>query len=114
MAGTPSDSTDRVGTQNRANCLAAVGLAALTIAPEMRAARGDPRVIGGLSGAVGLSFAFPIWRDATTLSAVHALRSQSDLRKQERLKYLVIHHVLVEKRISFGKFMNFSRARSTL
>jgi len=112
MAGDPTDTAYKTGTQHGANRLAAIGLATLTLAPEMRAGRVRPAVIGGLSGAGGFSFAFPIWREAATLSAICALLSHPDLRKPEGLKHLGVHHVLVAQRISVGKFMNFSRARS--
>jgi hypothetical protein len=111
MAGDPTDAAYKARTQHGANRLAAVGLAALTLAPEMRAGRVRPTVIGGMSGVDGFSFAFPIWRDAATLTAIRALLSHPNLRKPEGLKHLGVDHVVVAQRISVGKFMNFARAR---
>lgn len=111
MAGDPTDPTYKARTQHGANRLAAVGFAALTLAPEMRAGRVRPTVIGGMSGVDGFSFAFPIWRDAATLTAIRALLSHPNLRKPEGLKHLGVDHVVVAQRISVGKFMNFARAR---
>ncbi len=111
MAGDPTDTAYKTRTQHGANRLAAVGLAALTLVPEMRAGRVRPTIIGGMSSADGFSFAFPVWRDAATLTAIRALLSHPDLRKPDGLKHLGVDHVLVAQRISVGKFMNFARAR---
>ena len=111
MAGDPTDTAYKAHTQHGANRLAAVGLAALTLVPEMRAGRVRPSIMGGMSGVDGFSFAFPIWRDATTLTAVRALLCHPNLRKAEGLKHLGVDHVVVAQRISVGKFMNFARAR---
>jgi hypothetical protein len=111
MAGDPTDTAYKARTQHGANRLAAVGLAALTLVPEMRAGRARPSIVGGMSGVDGFSFAFPIWRDATTLTAVRALLCHPNLREPEGLKHLGVDHVVVAQRISVGKFMNFARAR---
>lgn len=111
MAGDPTDTAYKAGTQHGANRLAAVGLAILTVVPESRAGRVRPSIIGGASGADGFSFAWPIWRDPATLSAIRALVAHPDLRKVGALKHLGVNHVVVARRISVGKFMNFSRAR---
>lgn len=111
MAGDPTDSAYATGTQHGANRLAAVGLSALTLVPEMRAGRVRPSIIGGLSGADGFSFAWPIWREPATLASIRALLSHPDLRKPEGLTHLGVDQVLVVQRISVGKFTNFSRAR---
>jgi len=111
MAGDPTDNAYKGGTQHGANRLAAVGLAALTVVPEVRAGRARPAIIGGTSGRDGFSFAIPIWRDPATLAAVRALLSHPDLREPEGLSHLGVDHVLVAERISVGKFMNFARGR---
>jgi hypothetical protein len=111
MAGDPTDSAYKGGTQHGANRLAAVGLAALTLIPETRGGRIRPSVIGGFSGPGGFSFAWPIWKEPATLSAIRVLLSHPDLRKSGRLIYLGVDHVLIANRISVGKFMNFTRAR---
>jgi hypothetical protein len=111
MAGDPTDPAYKIGTQHGANRLAAVGLAVLTLAPEMRAGRVRPVILGGAADSDGFSFAIPIWRDPTTLAGIRALLSHPDLRKPGRLKHLSVDHVLVAQRISVGKFMNFARGR---
>jgi hypothetical protein len=60
MAGDPTDAAYKARTQHGGNRLAAVGLAALTLVPEMRAGRVRPTIIGGKSGGEGFSLAFPI------------------------------------------------------
>jgi hypothetical protein len=111
MAGDPTDSAFRLGTQHGANRLAAIGLAALTLVPETRAGRVRPSVIGGLSSVDGFSFAWPVWRDAAALSAIQALLAHPGLRDPGALEYLGLDHVLVAQRTSVGQYMNFSRGR---
>lgn len=111
MAGDPTVAAYKAGTQHGANRLAAVGLAALTVVPETRAGRVRPNVIGGSFGKDGFSMVWPIWRQPMTLAAIRALLSHPDLRKPGALDYLGIDHVMTARRISVGKFMNFSRAR---
>ena len=113
MAGDPTDPAYKTRTQHGANRLAAVGLAALTLVPEMRAGRVRPSIIGGASSADGFSFAWPIWRDPATLPTICALLSHPDLRAPDGLKNLGVDHVVVTQRVSVGKYMNFSRARAT-
>jgi hypothetical protein len=111
MAGDPTDTAYKRGTQHGANRLAAIGLAALTLVPEVRAGRVRPNIIGGTFGSDGFSFAWPIWRAPATLPAVLALLAHPALREPGALAHLGVDHVLVARRISVGKFMNFSRAR---
>ena len=111
MAGDPTDAAYKARTQHGANRLAAVGLAVLTLVPETRAGRVRPSIVGGASGADGFSFAWPIWRDAVTLPAIRALLSHPGLREPDGLKHLGVDHVVVARRVSVGKYMNFSRAR---
>jgi hypothetical protein len=40
------------------------------------------------------------------------LLAHPDLRTADRLAHLSVDHVMVARRISVGKFMNFSRGRS--
>lgn len=111
MAGDPTDSAFKSGTQHGANRLAAIGLSVLTLAPEVRAGRVRPSIIGGRAGRDGFSFAWPIWREPATLAAIRAMLSHPKLREVAGLAHLGVDHVLVARRISVGKFMNFSRAR---
>ncbi|BAI73379.1 hypothetical protein AZL_027410 [Azospirillum sp. B510] len=111
MAGNPTDPAYKLGTQHGANRLAAVGLAALTLAPETRAGRVRPTQPGGAWSKDGFSFAWPVWRDPASLSAIRALLGHPDLREPGGLSHLGVEHVFAAQRISVGKFMNFTRAR---
>jgi hypothetical protein len=111
MRGDPTDSAYKSGTQHGANRLAALGLAVLTLVPETRAGRIRPSVLGGSFSREGFSFSWPIWKEPATLSAIRALLSHPDLHKPSSLVHLGVDHVLTAKRISVGKFMNFTRAR---
>lgn len=111
MAGDPADPAYKAGTQHGANRLAAVGLAALTLAPETRAGRVRPCIVGGLHGAKGFSMAWPIWHEPATLCAIRGLLTHPDLRRPGALAHLGVSHVMAAQRISVGKFTNFSRAR---
>lgn len=112
MGGDPTDPAYKPGTQHGANRLAAVGLATLWLAPQTRAGRVRPAIVGGDFGPDGFSIAWPIWRDPATLLAVRALMLHPDLRRPGCLKHLGVDHVLVARRISVGKFMNFTRGRA--
>ncbi len=111
MAGNPTDEAYKIGTQRGANQLAAIGLAALTVVPEIRAGRVRPSVPGGAFGREGFSLAWPIWREPATLSSIRSLLGHPKLRESNALEHLGIDHVVAAKRISVGKFMNFTRAR---
>jgi hypothetical protein len=111
MAGDPTDATFNSGTQHGANRLAAIGLSALTVAVEDRAGRMRAKIVGGARDAEGFSFAWPIWRDAASLAGVKALLTHPDLRGPGALRHLGVDHVLICRRVSVGKFMNFTRAR---
>ncbi len=110
MAGDPTDGQYKSGTQHGANRLACIGLTALTVAPETR----GPRVrstIPGWHGGRESSFAWPVWRDPASLTAIRALLAHGDLRRPEKLTHLGVDHVHETRRISVGKFMNFTRAQ---
>lgn len=110
MAGNPTDSAYKPGTQHGANRLAAVGLAALTVVPETRAGRVRPAIPGG-AWKEGFSFAWPVWRDPASLPAIRALLGHPKLRAPGGLAHLGVEHVLEARRISVGKFMNVTRAQ---
>lgn len=113
MAGDPTDAAYKGGTQHGANRLAAVGLAVLTIVPGQRVGRVRPGVIGGAFDSDGFTFAWPIWREPATLAAIRSLLTHQNLRRPGALKHLRVHQVMTARRISVGKFMNFTRASVT-
>ena len=110
MFGDPSEAKNREGTQHGANRLAAIGLSVLPAAPEQRS--GQVRL--GLLGSArrnGFSFAWPIWRDLISLTALQGLLAHPDLREPAALDRLGVDHVREARRISVGKFMNFTAGR---
>ena len=111
MPGDPTDPAFRGGTQHGANRLAALGLSALTVVPQLRLGRVRPAIAGGARDRNGFSFAWPIWREPITLHAIVALLTHPSLREPGALSHLGVEHVMLARRISVGKFMNFSRAR---
>ncbi|HEX6995506.1 MAG TPA: hypothetical protein VF339_15320 [Gammaproteobacteria bacterium] len=112
MAGDPTDTAYKGGTQHGANRLAAIGLAALTVVPERRFGRMRPNIIGGAFDRDGFSFLWPIWEEPATLATIRALLAHPDLRKPGALGHLAVHQVMQARRVSVGKFMNFARATS--
>lgn len=111
MAGDPTDPAYKGATQHGANRLAAVGLEALTVVPQTRAGRVRPTVLGGSFGSDGFSFHWPVWKEPATLAAIRSLVGHPDLAKAGSLAHLGVEYTLTAKRISVGKFMNFTRAR---
>jgi hypothetical protein len=111
MAGDPTDPAYKIGTQHGANRLAAVGLAALTLAPTVRSGRVWPAIVGGAFDRDGFSFAWPIHRIPVTLAGIRGLLAHPNLRQAGGLSHLGVDEVRLAHRISVGKFMNFTRAR---
>jgi hypothetical protein len=111
LAGDPTDKAYKSGTQHGANRLAAVGLPVLTGTPRKRGINTRLAIVGGSRLTESFSFAWPIWREPATLAAIRALLVHPHLRDIERIAHLGVEEVMVAKRISVGKFMNFSRAR---
>lgn len=111
MAGDPTDPAFKSGTQHGANRLAAIGLPALTLTVEGWAGRMRAKTVGGARDAGGFSFAWPIWREPVGLAGIKALLAHPELRVPGALQHLGVDHVLVCRRVSVGKFMNFTRGR---
>lgn len=98
-------------TQHGANRLAALGLAVLTAAPEMRGGRIRLQVPGGAFTRDGFTFSWPIWKDPISLAGIRALLGHPALtRAPEALAHLGVVEVRRTQRISVGKFVNFTRA----
>ena len=104
-------SGDKSTTQHGANRLAALGLPALTAVPEQRGARVRLNVLGGTFERNEFAFYWPIWRAPASLAAIRAVLSHPGLSKRPAaLAYLGVVEVRCARRISVGKFMNFTRA----
>lgn len=110
MAGDPTDTAYKSGTQHGVNRLAAI--AALTLVPPNASrARTSEYCRRRVRRRRFFSFAWPIWRERATLSSIRALLAHPDLRTSGALARFGVGHVMVAQCISVGKFMNFSRAR---
>ena len=109
----PTDPKTKETTQHGANRLAAIGLASLTVVPRRR--YGDVRlsVVGGYRETTGgFAFAWPVWRDPVSLAGIRALLAQQRLEKLDAQKELGIVEVRTTRRISNGRYMNFTRAEA--
>lgn len=110
----PTDSKTKETTQHGANRLAAVGLSVLTVAPRRRAGTARLGVLGGTRERDGgFVFRWPIWRHAISLAAVRALLGHDGLDRPETRDALGVVELRRARRISVGKFMNFTRAESS-
>ena len=111
----PTDPKTKATTQHGANRLAAVGLAALTAVPRRRAGEARLEVLGGGRDSDGtFVFTWPIWRDPISLAAIRNLLGHPGLDQAATRAALGIVERRRARRISFGKYMNFSPAESLL
>ena len=109
----PTDSKTKETTQHGANRLAAIGLSALTVVPRLRGASARLAVVGGMhERGGGFAFTWPIWRDPISLAAIRSLLGHTGLVKRATWDALGIFELRRARRISVGKFMNFTRAES--
>lgn len=109
----PTDPKTKETNQHGANRLAAVGLSTLTVVPTIR--RGEVRlgVVGGRRDAKGgFEFRWPIWKSPISLASVRALLVHPRLEGLETQAALDIVELRTARRVSSGKFMNFTRAES--
>ncbi len=109
----PTDSKTKQTTQHGANRLAAIGLSTLTVVPQMRTGEIRLSIIGGSHDRNGsIIFTWPIWRNFISLTAIRSLLSHPSLSEPMTRKELGIFECRRTRRISAGKFMNFTRAES--
>ena len=100
-------------TQHGANRLAAVGLTALTVVPERRAGKARLGILGGGRDPDGaFTFTWPLWRDPISLVTIRALLGHPGLDNPTTRAELGIVDRLRTRRVSFGRYMNFTRAES--
>lgn len=113
-AHNPTDPKTKETTQHGANRLAAVGLSLLTVAPRRRVGEVRLTVLGGQRESRGdFIFRWPIWQKPISLAAIRALLGHPDLGSDNKLAALGVKEVRQARRISAGKFMNFTRAEPT-
>jgi hypothetical protein len=104
-------SGDKSTTQHGANRLAAIGLSVLTAAPVQRGGRVRLQVLGGMLRRGEFGFHWPIWQAPSSLAAIKALLAHPSLSEgSAALAHLGVTEVRRTRRISNGKFMNFTRA----
>ena len=109
----PTDSKTKETTQHGANRLAAIGLSALTVVPRVRGTIIQLAVIGGIRERDGIfAFRWPIWRHPISLAAIRSLLGHVGLDKPATWHALGIFELRRARRISVGKFMNFTRGES--
>lgn len=109
----PTDSKTKETTQHGANRLAAIGLSVLTVVPRLRGTTAQLAVVGGKrERGGGFTFTWPIWRHAISLAAIRSLLGHGGLDNRATRDALGIVELRRTRRISVGKFMNFTRAES--
>lgn len=103
-------SGEKSTTQHGANRLAALGLPILTVSPVQRGRRIRLQLIGGSAGRE-IALFWPVWREPASLSAIRAMLTHPALSDGPAgLDHLGVVEVRCARRISVGKFMNFTRA----
>ena len=111
-ARNPTDAATKETTQHGANRLAAVGFSVLTAVPEQRRGRTSLAVVGGYREPNGnFVMRWPVWRTPISLASIQALLSHPLKRQDTRAAFGVVE-LRSARRISNGKFMNFTRAES--
>lgn len=102
-------SGDKALTVHGANRLAALGLPLLTAVPVRE--RGEVRLYGAMTKweSGGIIVRWPIWSDPATLAAIERMLAGCGLG--DRAAGLRLARVYQAKRISVGKFFNFTRAK---
>ncbi|MBW3565906.1 MAG: hypothetical protein KY459_14435 [Acidobacteria bacterium] len=109
MAGDPTDTKYKIGTQHGANRLASVGLSAVTVVPVQRRTRVRVGVLGGAVDRGRFTFSWPIWREQASLSAIRAMLGHPELLVPRGLSHLGVEQVFTSRRID-DRSMNFTRA----
>ncbi len=112
-ANDPTDTKTKERTQHGANRLAAVGLSVLTVVPMQLQRYGSVRlaVIGGHRDSKGeFVMRWPIWRQPISLAGIRALLTHPTMAHRETRAALGIIEVRRARRISTGRFMNFTTA----
>ena len=109
----PTDSKTKDATQHGANRLAAVGLATLTVVPQIAKGRACLVALGGGRDSLGrFTFSWPIWRDRISLTSIRCLLGHSALNDPNQWSRLGIVEWRRTTRVSNGKFMNVTRAEA--
>jgi hypothetical protein len=103
-------SGEKSTTQHGANRLAALGLPILTVVPVQRGARVRLQVLAGAFDG-DFTLAWPIWREPASLAGIRAMLSHPDMTNgATALRHLGVEQIRRARRISNGRFNNFTRA----
>ncbi len=108
----PTDAKTKETTQHGANRLAAVGLSALTVTPGRRGAEIRLQLLGGNRDHDGFFVTWPIWRAPISLAAIRALIGHGGLDDGATRAALGVTGRQRARRVSSGKYMNFTRAET--
>lgn len=108
----PTDAKTKETTQHGANRLAAVGLSVLTVSPRRRGPDIRLELLGGYRDHGEFFFTWPIWRAPVSLAAVRALIGHGGLDDEATRAALDVTGRQRARRISSGKFLNFTRAET--
>ena len=110
-ARSPTDPKTKETTQHGANRLAAIGLSVWTVAPRRRAGEVRLALLGGDREPTGAHILdWPIWREPVSLAGIRALLSHPHFNRPKIRAALGVVERRRARRISSGKFMNFTRA----
>jgi hypothetical protein len=103
-------SGEKSTTQHGANRLAALGLPILSVVPVQRGGRVRLQVLGGTFDG-DFTLAWPIWREPASLAGIRAILSHPDMTNSETaLAHFGVQQVRRARRVSNGRFNNFTRA----
>ena len=109
----PTDAKTKETTQHGANRLAATGLSVLTVVPGWRFGEVRLTLPGGAREANGgFAFGWPVWRNPMSLAGIRALLGHPRLNQARTRTALGVVERRRARRISPGKFMNFTRAET--
>ena len=108
----PTDAKTKETTQHGANRLAAVGLSVLTVTPRRRGPDIRLELLGGSRDHGEFFFTWPIWRAPISLAAARALLGHGGLDDEATRAALGVTGRQRARRISSGRFMNFTRAET--
>lgn len=106
----PSNRGTKQRTEHGANRLACVGLPSLTVVPRRIGLNTRLGVRGGMRRQGQFTIRWPIWRDPTSRVGIEAMLSHPTLEDPRTAASLGVVETREARKISVGKFMNFTRA----
>ncbi len=109
----PSNRSHKQRTEHGANRLASAGLASLTVVPRRVGPNTRLSVRGGMRRRRQFTVSWPIWRDPMTRVAIEAMLSHPTLEDPLTAASLGVVETREARKISVGKFMNFTRAAAS-